>query len=97
MREARRLRDAYRDISGLEDEAKHAWILCRAVWMMTPLRFWMAHETAESSRLMKAFRPPIGADRDVHVVDVRGRLRREPIAAEAARARGCRRASDVGV
>ncbi len=26
---------------------------------MTPLRFWMAQETAESSRLMKAFRPPM--------------------------------------
>jgi hypothetical protein len=31
------------------------------MWMMMPLRFWMAHEleTAESSRLMKAFRPPM--------------------------------------
>ncbi len=35
-----------------------ARIFCRAVWMMTPLRFWMEQETAESSRLMKAFRPP---------------------------------------
>ncbi len=24
-----------------------ARIFCRAVWMMTPLRFWMAHETGE--------------------------------------------------
>jgi hypothetical protein len=51
MREARRLRDAYRALRPHEDEAKQRGS-CRAVWMMTPLRFWMAQETAESSRLM---------------------------------------------
>ncbi len=35
-----------------------ARIFCRVVWMMMPLRFWMAHDTAGIMALMSDFLPP---------------------------------------
>ncbi len=35
-----------------------ARIFCRVVWMMMPLRSWMAHDTAEIMALMSDFLPP---------------------------------------